>query len=557
MSFLLTVVSFAQDEDEDVVRIISEAERPISPSYRIAEKPMIIDTVVPIPKITYPLLSRNMRTEISIEQIQPSKIRIVPKLAKLYPGYVRLGIGNYSSPLGEIYYNMGRNRRTNMGIHIKHNSSFGKIKGYAPARFDNTTAHLFGEFFTSRFKIESDLDYLNNGYNYYGIKDSTESISKDSLKNRVQGIDAAFRISNYSQRDSAKILYTIKSDFGYFHEFDPKELDQKAENTNFSIGTEMAYKLKHNIYAVDFSVRHNNYRFADQNSDVALQYWHKDNNTLINLKPHITSYGEKWKVIMGLDLNFDIEGTEIFKVIPILEGKYSLFNNMFIPYVGIGGGVKQNTFKTLNRTNEFIRSELDLKNTKEFKFYGGIKGTLSKTLSFNVQVHSTTFSDMPLFVNDTLWSNLYEFNVVYDRVTTFGITGSISYQAAEKLKVDGIVKYNNYSAENELHAWNLPTLDIRLRGNYNLFEKIYVKADLVLQGGRKSPEGLFVANPDDNKAVYELGFLADANLHGEYRYNDRVSVFIQFNNLAAQKYFRWNRYPVQGFQVLGGFTFAF
>jgi hypothetical protein len=260
---------------------------------------------------------------------------------------------------------------------------------------------------------------------------------------------------------------------------------------------------------------------------------------------------------MGLDLNFDIEGTEIFKVIPILEGKYSLFNNMFIPYVGIGGGVKQNTFKTLNRTNEFIRSELDLKNTKEFKFYGGIKGTLSKTLSFNVQVHSTTFSDMPLFVNDTLWSNLYEFNVVYDRVTTFGVTGNISYQAAEKLKVDGIVKYNNYAAENELHAWNLPTLDIRLRGNYNLFEKIYVKADLVLQGGRKSPEGLFVANPDDNKDVYELGFLADANLHGEYRYNDRISVFVQFNNLAAQKYFRWNRYPVQGFQVLGGFTFAF
>lgn len=534
----------------------SVADRPISPSYRIAEKPVIIDTVVPIPKITYPLLSRNMRTEISIEQIEPSKIRIIEKLPKLYPGYVRLGIGNYKSPLGEVYYTSGRNRRTNLGVHINHHSSFGQIKGYAPSGFDESTAHLFGEFFTTRFKINSDINYLNHGYHYYGVKDSTESISKDSLRNRVQGFAGAFRISNFTQKDSAKILYTIKTDFGYFHEFDPKEINQNAENTNFMIGTEMGYKLKRNIYAVDFDIRHNNYRFANENPNVALQYWHKDNNTLIHLKPFITSYGDQWKVICGVDLNFDIEGTEIFKVVPILEGKYSLFNNMFIPYVGIGGGVKQNSFYTLNRTNEFVTSELDLKNTKEIKFYGGIKGTLSKKLSFNVQVHSTTFSDMALFVNDTIWSNLYEFDVVYDKISAFGVNGSVSYQAAEKLKVDAIVNYNNYSAKNEMHAWNLPELDIKLRGNYNLFEKIYVKADLVLQGGRKSPEGLFVVDAND-KEIYELGFLADANLHGEYRYNERVSVFLQFNNLAAQKYYRWNRYPVQGFQVLGGLTFGF
>jgi hypothetical protein len=52
--------------------------------------------------------------------------------------------------------------------------------------------------------------------------------------------------------------------------------------------------------------------------------------------------------------------------------------------------------------------------------------------------------------------------------------------------------------------------------------------------------------------VKELGFIADANLGLEYRYNKRLSAFIQLNNLASQGYMRWYNYPVQRFQFMGG-----
>ncbi|MFT5820182.1 MAG: hypothetical protein ACI8ZM_001416 [Crocinitomix sp.] len=544
--------------DTTIYTNISEAERRISPSYRISEKPLIIDTVIPIPNISYPLLSRNMRTEISIDQIDPSKIKIIEKLEKLYPGYLRLGLGNYISPLGEFYYNSTRNRKMSYGVHLNHNSSFGNIKDYAPSTFDNTSARVFGEFFTKQFRIESEINYLNNGYHFYGIQDSTENqdlISKDSLRNRVQGIGYNVRFSNFARKDSATLLYTVKTDFNHFHEFDPNGRNLNAKNSNFGIGTEMAYQLRNNIYAAELDVRYNKYKFAGEGSGVLIDDWHDDNNTIIHLRPSITSYGKKWKVLVGVDLNFDILSEPIFVAVPHLEGKYSLFKDMFIPYAGIGGGLKQNTFQSLNRTNEFIVSEMDLKNTKELKFYGGIKGTLSKKLSFNLQVHSTTFTNMALFVNDSVWSDMYKFDVVYDKVTAIGVNASISYQAAEKLKVDAIVAYNNYSTQIETHAWNLPQIDIKLRGSYNMYDKIYVKSDLTLLGGRKSPEGLFSTDLGDEK--YDLGFVADANLSFEYRYNKRVSIFAEFNNLAAQKYFKWNRYRTQGFQILGGATFSF
>ena len=36
-----------------------------------------------------------------------------------------------------------------------------------------------------------------------------------------------------------------------------------------------------------------------------------------------------------------------------------------------------------------------------------------------------------------------------------------------------------------------------------------------------------------------------------------ITGFIQFNNLAAQRYLRWYNYPLSGFQIMGGATFKF
>ena len=228
---------------------------------------------------------------------------------------------------------------------------------------------------------------------------------------------------------------------------------------------------------------------------------------------------------------------------------------MFIPYVGINGGVQQQSFQTLNRTNEFMVSNTSLLNTKTTNYYGGIKGTLSKRISFNLRAAYKVIDNMPLFVNDTVFSDKYMFKVVYDRLNVVTFDGSFSYQAGEKLKIDLLGEYNIYTTKYSLYAWNLPEYAMTLTGSYNLYDKIYVKADFTLQGGRKSPGGLF--ETDQTIANYDLGILADANFHAEYRYNNRLSAFLQFNNLAAQKYQRWYGYPVQGFQVLGGVTFGF
>jgi len=550
---LISTTGFSQDEEN----IISNAIREISPSYRITENPKIIDTVVKVPQFTYPLLNRSMKTSIQTEEIEASKIKIVNKLDKIYPGYVKLGLGTNTMPLGELYYNSTRNRKISYGIHAKHLSAFGKVKDYAPAQFDRTKAKVFSNFYLSKYLIESEVNWLNHGYHYYGIQN--DSIPKDSLKNRVGGYQGKVSFSNLLRKDSAKLAYKINADYGFFHEFlkDSAAISTNARESNFGLGTNLSYKHELNVFAVDLDFRFNKYKFAE--SDTALIAYRKNEaNHILHFRPTISSYrfDDKLKIELGLDINFDFSANSIFKPLFVANLKYSLLDGMFIPYLGIDGNLTQNTFHSLNRSNPYITSAVDLKNTKEFKIYGGIKGALSKTISFDFHVRQTMFTDMVLFFNDTIFSDQYKFNVLYDDVSKFTFGGSLTYQDKEKLKIDAMVDYNVYTTTDQEYAWYLPQLEITLRGSYNIYDKIYAKLDFTLKGARKSPNGLL--NPDStNEKQFNADLIADANLHLEYRYNKRISAFLQFNNIANQKYHRWMNYPVYGFQVLGGVTFGF
>ena len=535
----------------------SDAVRPIAPAYRIMDRPFIIDTIIPTPNVVYPLLNRSLNTQISIDQIEASKIKIVDKLDKLYPGYLRLGVGNYTSPIGEFYYNSGRHRKMTYGVHLNHNSSFGKIKGWAPQTYDNSNVRVFGEFRSRKLVFGAEGTYLLNGYHFYGIRDSSELISKDSLTNRVQGMNAGLRLSNYSDKDSAKLMWRATTNYMYFHEFrqnsDP--FGRNARNHNYFFGAEFWYKLKIHTFKVDADVRVNRYWAAESDTTLADAYRMDTNNTLIHVNPFVTTYLKNWKFVYGVHMYADFPSNETPSVLPCVEAKLKMFNGLVIPYFKADGKVIQNSFYTLNRQNKFIVGSVDLKNTRIFQLQAGFKGTLSKTMSFNVAAHFKRMNNQPLFINDTVFSDLYKFTVVYDRIDAYGGVASLSYQSGEKLKIDGIVEYNKYITDDQEFAWHMPELKISLRGNYNLYDKLSIRADVGIEAIRKSP--VYLYNPADDDIIVDLGTIVDGNLHLEYRYNKRMSVFLQLSNIGAQKYYRWYNYRVQGFQILGGATFAF
>ncbi|MDB0011175.1 hypothetical protein N9E20_00030 [Crocinitomicaceae bacterium] len=560
IALFLTLQAVGQNDN---VTIIYTGNREVEKAYRLTNHPKIIDTVLSIPATEYPLLSLHYTAPITLDTVQPALIKIDPKLQQLYHFYAKAGIGNNIMPLGEFYYNGARSRKFNYGVHLKHLSSTGKISGYAPAQFDRNSGKLFGAINEKNYTLTGDVQYNNNGFHYYGIQD--ETISRDSIAQRFSDIEGNFRFASH-KKDSANLNYAVGLTYSNYLSKKPliDSLSKWRALENYvALKGEASYRLGKEIFAADLDVKYNDYRYGEADSALTLlDSGIVLNNTIISLKPSITTFAKnnRFKAKIGVDVTLDMASENQLSLFPLAEVKYSLFNDLFIPFAGARGGVHQNRFKTLSRTNEFVLPNINMQNENtSIDLYFGIKGTLSKRIGFNVNASFANVKNKALFVTDTLYSMGNQFGIIFDTLNITTLEGSISYQLNEKLKVDGIGRYYSYQLKGNTYAWNLPQFQILARGSYNLFDKFLVNLDLNFEGGRKALVYAKEENTteENNQFAKTLGFIADVNLGLEYRYNKRISAFLQCNNFAAQGYNRWYNTPVQGFQVMGGVTFRF
>ena len=548
---------------EKIVDLKAKGNRTIERAYRLTENPKVIDTIVVTPATNYPLLVLQHKTSISLEPIQPATIKTEPKLSQLYHSYIKAGIGSTLMPLGEIYFSNARSRKYTYGVHLKHVSSFGEIKGYAPAQFDRNSGKLFGGINEKNYTLLGDIHYNNKGFHYYGIQDP--SLNRDTIAQRFSDVGATFSYASH-KADSAKINYKIGLMYNNFLSKKPiiDSLSKWRAQENFvALTSTLNYKLGKEVFSVDLNAAFNGYKYGLKDSSISvLDSGIVRNNTVISLKPSITTYAKenRFKAKIGLDLTMDADKKNSLYIYPIAELKYSLFNDLFIPYLGAKGGIKQNTFKSLTGQNEFMLTNVKMRNENTVAdLFFGIKGTITKRISFNASANFAYVKDKALFVTDTTFSLRNKFNIIYDTMSITTIEGSISYQLVEKLKIEAIGRYFSYALNNNSYAWNLPQFQIIARGSYNLYDKFYANVDVNFEGGRKALVYKKEENTtvEDNQIAKTLGFVADADLSVEYRYNKRISAFLQFNNLAGQRYKRWYNTPVQGFQVMGGVTFRF
>lgn len=561
-SLFIAATSLAQGGSTN---LIVTGVRKVEKADRITIAPRVIDTTIEATTVDYPLLQMQFPTETQIGMINPAAINIKEILPELYNFYVKLGVGTELMPLGEFYFDSKRDRRFIYGAHVKHLSSFGNIKGFAPAQFDRTGVNLYGGINKRRYSLRGDMHYRNQGLHYYAIPDDSTFI-KDSISQRYSDFGMSGSFASHV-KDSAKLNYKLGLEYNNFLSKKPfveDRSDWRARENFIGVRTNWLYREGSETYSADFDVLYNGYNYGnigDTNYSAA-DSGLVSNNTIVSIHPKIITHlkDDRFRAKIGLNLVFNSLNGVRAHIYPDLEIKYSMFNDIFIPYAGLSGGMTQNTFKRITGENEFVIPNLDLRNeNRAIDLYAGIKGSLSKRIGFNVSASFANVKDKALFVTDTLFSPGNAFGVIYDTMNISSIEASISYQLSNKIKIDGIGRFNSYSPVNNSYAWNLPQLQFILRGSYNLFDKFLFNIDLDLEQGRRAlvyedGPGITLEN---GQYIKDLGFIADANLGVEYRYNNRISAFVQFNNFASQQYMRWYNAPVQQFQALGGVTFRF
>jgi hypothetical protein len=541
-----------------------EGSRELDPAYRIPRKPKIIDTVFARPEVKKDLIPVKKEVNIQVEKIQAANIKVTDKLDQLYPGYALVGVGRYMMPIGEFYYNGTRSKKYHWGIEAKHHSAWvGKIQDFAQPQFDRTQADLYGKLIEKKYTVSSRLNYMNHGVLLYGTRDSLAT--RDSLRQRFQNFGGLVQFESH-EKDSATINWRLGLEYNNYRDKARPELtnEWRARENYVGIYSNFRYKLDQQVYSLNANIQFNNYKFGIADSTLAPNITGFNVvNMMFNLNPHIThrSLDDKLKVRAGFNLVLDAYDRTIPTLAPDIHVQYALFNNHLLPYASANGfGVQQNTFRSASQTNHFIRSNIELRNERNaLNFKGGIRGSISNSVSLDANFSVGRHVDKMLFVLDTSIVRGNQFKAIFADMNISRIEVALTYQLLEKMNFDLVGQLYSYQTSLVPYAWNLPNYVIKFRGHYNIFDEFIVNTDLNFLGGRKMQEFGPGEGIEQTDLVYHsnMGLLADVNLSVEYRYNSRVSAFIQFNNLAAQQYLRWMNYPVYGFQALGGATFRF
>ena len=115
---------------------------------------------------------------------------------KLYKSYLKLGFGNYFSPLGELSISSERSRNRIIGFYAGHYSSFGKLK------LEN--------------KDEVFAGYMDNYLTFYGTRlfrrfALSGNIDIDHVRRYAYGYDSFNLLPPETDKDSLRIDYFMPS----------------------------------------------------------------------------------------------------------------------------------------------------------------------------------------------------------------------------------------------------------------------------------------------------------------------------------------------------------
>lgn len=544
LAFGYIAATMAQTNMNDInFQAESEFQPTIKDAIKFADVPEIRDTVKRINNTTYGIASNPLFPKYEVAPIKPAKMQNEP-LSKLYRSLIKVGYGPiYNMPYGELWVNSVRSREEAYGAHYKHFSSMSHLKNTGYSGFVDNEAEIFGKKFYKKHTLSGEFNYKRNRVHYYGFDTTMNHITdKNYTKQYYQLFEPVVRLQSH-YTDSNKINHDIRLAYYNLGDF------YNSSENNIKLNTELStYINKEHLHVKVLADYYNHKQKKDTINDF-----------IFSLNPYFEANGKKWHADLGLNATVDaFNGNTKFYFYPQLNAHYDVYENIIVPYIGASGGLIKNSFRSLSNENPFINPNVHYANThNKFNVFGGLRGNLSSSTSYDAKVSYGQYDSLHFFVIDysdlTQLDNKYK--VIYDNTSLLNVSGQVKYQYKEKIHFIAKGNYYLYSPKNLERAYHKPDFDITLSAIYNLKSKIILKGDVFVIGNQWA---LTKVGENSDFVFTEsklLNNLIDANLGAEYRYSKMLSFFLKFNNIANMRYERWEKYPTQRFNFMIGLSF--
>jgi hypothetical protein len=555
--FLLPVNGQDKKQDAVLKREVT-LYNPYKPSLPVAIKrsflPDMNDTLKVRPEFRYEITTKSYQPEYLISPIKAANL-LPDLLPKLYKNYVKIGLGNYVSPLAEISLTNERSKKGAIGLYARHFSTNGKVElqngkkvfaGYA----DND-ASLFGKKFFRKSVLEGSVDLLQKIRYAYGYDTSiTDYVPvKKDIRLGYTNIGAKASLSSLTL-DSASFSYDFDVFYNYFR--NSKDLFQN----NFGLNGTMSKSFKG--FYIGSGIGYENFRVSDSVS-TGTKY-------IASISPFIKKSTGQWSFKLGfqavIDKNLALNDRLLFY--PDINFGFSVVPSYVRFFAGLTGKLEKNDPLSIISVNPFLVPDGSLfsqPNTNhKLILTGGLQGNTGIGGNYLVSASYSLINDMIFYTNTVFPQRVFRpeqgnhFIPLVDDIELLKVHGEMGGPINDKISYYWNLNFYKYTLSDNKYPWNKPEWDGLLGLKYNLRDKIIAGMEITAQGKRR-----FIVNGDlsiPEPPEIEMPAHVNLNFTAEYRYTRVLSVWTKLSNISNNRYYEWAYYPSQRFLCMIGFTYS-
>lgn len=474
------------------------------------------------------------------------------QLADQTSNYVKFGVGNYNTILGEAYLAVDKFENTRFGLFAKHLNQKGSIEGQ---KFATQDVGIFGRRVYEPFTLNGTLGYNRYSTNFYGqVFDQTNTLLNTTPEAQAFN-DIYFNgelTSNADVDKAGAVSYSVKADAYLFKD------KYNAKENSFALSGYLNKKVN------TFNVGANLSASFNSVDDVA-----PTKNHVAAINPYIKFKGDNYNVTLGANLVSEFGDTSRFNVFPTVEVDFAVVPQYIYLFAGANGGVKQGSLRGFAKENPYLNSNIAVRNTLEkLHIYAGLKGNAGANFGYKVKAFYKQIEGLPLFINsqETALNGgyvPYKFDVIYDgfseKATHFGIEGEMNVRVSQLVNLSGKLNIDDYQVKDNEEAWSLPSFRFLANARFNISDKFFVDAELSTQGQTSALAYTYTdaTTRSATPSKVTIPSFADFNAGAEYRIKKQLGVFVKANNIFGTEYERYLYYPRLGFNVIGGINFSF
>ncbi len=478
--------------------------------------------------LSYNIPIQNLYFNLQPVALKPLALQIDSAGAAHNSNYIKLGYGNFNSPLAEAGFSLGDGNKTNFNLFASHLSQKGDLR---LQKFSNTNLSAHLNTLIQNVEVYGKAGYQQQTSYLYGLDTTFRNTKDDSLKKPYQ---------TYSIRAGVRNAFVNRFGISYnpdlnIHVFD----DTRSSETNAILDVPVEVRMGTNFGIL---IRAN----ADLTSFKPTGGTSYTNNVFF-LNPALILKTSKLRLRAGIRPTWD---NSKLNVLPDVLLDFPIEGGKAIVTAGWTAYVRKNTYEYLASQNPWINQPTSQFNTRITEVFGGVKGSLASSFNYRLQGGFAEFLNLPLFTNNQKPGSLFTI-LKEGKLQAIHTQAELGFVLMDQLNVSTKLDvYNFINQETESEPWHIIPLQLTAAMRWQPIKKVMIKSDLFAWQGAKYLKNAGGAR-DRLPAVFDL------NAGIEFKATKNIAVWTQFNNIFNNVYQRYNNYPQLGFQFLGGIRHTF